>query len=344
MNNRHPRSRQYPDRVYEKIFLSSKRQSYQVESALGGVLAAKGVDRDFYLKLPGGLPSRIIALGSSFQKRGQTDSLTVQKISEFFSTGNFSYSMTGLPTGDKALQNFLFETRSGNCEFYAASFALLARSAGIPARVVGGYLGGEYNDLGQYYIITENMAHVWVEVFIEGAWIRIDPSTFAMNASSLWGEKKRDPLLKLRMAMDSFNHAWNRSVITYDFERQAETARAAARSLQGFKAENLLPAITPFLMLVAGTGIVIMVFNKRETYFPTREKRLLRQFYRKIEQDCGISGKAGKQGIFETADAAGSSSARDFAMIYGNAIYHDRKITNDEARQLRLLLKEGFKL
>ena len=345
MSINHPRSKQYPDRVYEKIFLSSKRQSYQVESAMGGLLPVKGsIDRDFYLNLPNQLPSRIIALGRSFQKRGQTNSLTVQNISVFFQTGNFNYSMTGLPTGDRALENFLFETRSGNCEFYAASFAILARSAGIPARVVGGYLGGEYNELGKYYLITENMAHVWVEAFIDGAWVRIDPSSFAMNASSLWGEKKkRDPLLKLRMAMDSFNHAWNRSVITYDFERQVEGARAAARSLQGLKTDRILPAIAPYIMLFTGIGMVGVIFKKRRTFFPTREKRLLRQFYRKIQQDCGISGETDKQGIFEISDAAGNNFARDFAMIYGNAVYHDRKITDEEAKQLRLLLKGGFK-
>lgn len=342
----HPRSRQYPDRVYEKIFLSSKRQSYQVKSANAGFLpVGKNPDPAFYLKLPAQTSSRINALGSSFKKSGQNSSVTLEKIIDFFRSGNYRYSMTGLPTGEKALETFLFETRSGNCEFYAASFAILARSAGIPSRMVGGYLGGEYNDLGQYYQVSENMAHVWVEVFIDGkGWVRIDPSGFAMNASSLWGEKKkRDPLLKLRMAIDSFNHAWNRSVITFDFERQAETARAASKSLQNLKAEKVLPAVVPYLLLSAGAVFCIVMFRKRRVLFPSPEKRLLLQFYRKIQKDCGISAEPDKLGIFEISDATGSKSARAFANIYGNAFYHDRKLTKDEENQLRLLLKSGFR-
>ena len=63
--------------------------------------------------------------------------------------------MTGLPTGEDALEKFLFESKQGNCEFFASSFALILRGAGVPARLVGGYLGGEYNELGGYFLVSE---------------------------------------------------------------------------------------------------------------------------------------------------------------------------------------------
>jgi hypothetical protein len=80
----------------------------------------------------------------------------------------------------------------------------LLRTAVVPARIVGGY-----------YMITENMAHVWVDAFIEGrVWLRIDPRSFAENSASVWNEAKRQSLwFKMSTFTDSFNYALNRSVI-----------------------------------------------------------------------------------------------------------------------------------
>ena len=79
-----------------------------------------------------------------------------------------SYAATGLPTGADAVEKFLFDGKKGHCELFAVSFASALRLAGLPARLVGGYYGGDYNDMAGYYVITEERAHVWVEVWIRG--------------------------------------------------------------------------------------------------------------------------------------------------------------------------------
>jgi hypothetical protein len=75
------------------------------------------------------------------------------------------------------MDEFLFETRRGFCEHYAGAFALLMRIAGIPARVVLGYMGGEYNPLGDYLIVRQSDAHAWSEIWlVEKGWVRVDPT------------------------------------------------------------------------------------------------------------------------------------------------------------------------
>jgi hypothetical protein len=94
---------------------------------------------------------------------------------QFFRTQGFGYSLT--PGEYHNLDEFLFRGRVGFCEHYATSFATLMRLAGIPARVVVGYLGGEYNDLGHFFLVRQADAHAWCEIWLpENGWTRVDPT------------------------------------------------------------------------------------------------------------------------------------------------------------------------
>jgi len=78
---------------------------------------------------------------------------------------------------DDPIDEFLFETRKGFCEHYAAAFTVLMRAAGIPARIVTGYLGGNVNPIGNYLIVRQRDAHAWSEVWLQDkGWVRIDPT------------------------------------------------------------------------------------------------------------------------------------------------------------------------
>ena len=94
---------------------------------------------------------------------------------QFFRTQGFSYSLA--PGEYNDLEEFLFRRRVGFCEHYATSFATLMRLAGIPTRVVVGYLGGEYNDLGHFFLVRQADTHAWCEVWLpEKGWTRVDPT------------------------------------------------------------------------------------------------------------------------------------------------------------------------
>src|SRR5207249_4077291 len=105
---------------------------------------------------------------------------------QFFRTQGFRYSLSPGEYSGNDLDEFLLRRRTGFCEHYAASFATLMRLAGIPARIVLGYLGGEYNDFGGFFLVRQADTHAWCEVwFPENGWTRIDPtSAVALSRAS----------------------------------------------------------------------------------------------------------------------------------------------------------------
>lgn len=138
------------------------------------------------------------------------------------------------------VDQFLFDTKRGFCEHYAGSFALLMRAAGIPSRIVTGYQGGEYNQVGDYLIVRQSDAHAWTEVWInDRGWIRIDP-TAAVSPSrieqgldealpdevSSFRIQNRNPLFgNLLYNWDSLQHQWNDWVLNYDHRKQSNFLR-----------------------------------------------------------------------------------------------------------------------
>ncbi|MBK5274239.1 MAG: DUF3488 domain-containing transglutaminase family protein [Desulfuromonadales bacterium] len=339
------RLRRSSDGVYEFQGRSGRRFTYGAESVLTGALATTGaINRLFYQTLPDSRSPRITRLSADIRKSATTDARRLEQLETYFRNGGFRYSLTGLPTGEQALEQFLFEKKAGNCEFFASSFARILRGAGVPARLVGGYLGGEYNELGGYYLVSEDMAHVWVEAFIEGrGWLRVDPSSFAQNAGAVWGgAPKRGLLRTLRMTLDALNHSWDSMVISYDFERQVEVVRSAGRHLQGFEARTALRSLLPYLYVSVAAAGLCLVLAYRRRLFPAREERLLRAFYRRVERDCGLKVERGRVGLFELADLTGNRAVRGFVEIYAGAVYRDRHLTEEEYMHLKQLLRLGF--
>ncbi|MBI4461363.1 MAG: DUF3488 domain-containing protein, partial [Acidobacteria bacterium] len=125
---------------------------------------------------------------------------------------------------DDPVASFLFETRRGHCEYFAAAMAVLARSAGIPARLVNGFLTGDYNDVGEDYIVRASDAHTWVEIFFPGVgWVEFDPTppSAEYHARTLW--------TRLGDYLDAFDLWWSEWVINYDFGHQLQLARQLER-------------------------------------------------------------------------------------------------------------------
>jgi hypothetical protein len=138
------------------------------------------------------------------------------------------------------VDEFLFRTRSGYCEHYASAFTFLMRAAGVPARVVVGYQGGNRNPLGDYYVIRQYHAHAWSEVWLEEAgWLRVDPTSVIaperidLGAGALVPNIDVPRVLSSRevgwlisawrgltQSWDAANTLWNQWVLDFGFERQ----------------------------------------------------------------------------------------------------------------------------
>src|SRR5206468_365886 len=97
---------------------------------------------------------------------------------QYFKSPGFVYTLSPGPYNSPELDEFLFERRAGFCEHYAAAFASLMRLANVPSRVIIGYQGGEFNEIGQYLIVRQSDAHAWCEVWLKGrGWLRVDPTS-----------------------------------------------------------------------------------------------------------------------------------------------------------------------
>ncbi|GAA3153345.1 DUF3488 and transglutaminase-like domain-containing protein [Planomonospora alba] len=129
-----------------------------------------------YLKLPGDLPSEIRQLAEAVTESGATPYEKAVQLQDFFTTdGGFTYTLQTQGHGGSALSDFLFRSRAGYCEQFAASMAVLARVLGIPARVAIGYTGG-ISASGQWEVRTRD-SHAWPELYFEGVgWLRFEPT------------------------------------------------------------------------------------------------------------------------------------------------------------------------
>jgi transglutaminase-like putative cysteine protease len=148
----------------------------------------------------------------------------------------FSYNLEPAKLGLQANDEFLFVSREGYCQHFAISFGFLMRSAGIPTRLVGGYLGGEENPIDQVWLIKERDAHLWVESWVDGyGWVKIDP-TAALALSSF-----SDGLSFIRQGgtnnnnateggyqwkkwtenvLTAINHQWDQWILSYTADSQ----------------------------------------------------------------------------------------------------------------------------
>ncbi len=134
--------------------------------------------RQVEIALPRGRNPRSVQLAREMRGRVGSDGEFVAAVLEFLRTGGFVYSLTPPLLDKDSVDDFLFNTRSGFCGHYASAFVTLMRAAAVPARVVTGYLGGEWNPIGDYLVLRQSDAHAWAEVWLDGrGWTRVDPTT-----------------------------------------------------------------------------------------------------------------------------------------------------------------------
>jgi transglutaminase-like putative cysteine protease len=186
------------------------------------------------LALPEGSNPRLEALGRDW-RRQPTATERLAAAERWFRQGGYRYSRTpGTLPAVAPLDAFLFERRQGFCGHYASAFTALMRAAGVPARVVSGYVGGQWvQPLGSrgYLDLRQSDAHAWSEVWLEGeGWRRVDPSTWVAGgglgegqpATGWGGVLERGPLGWLRHQWWGLDLAWSQLWLGFDRDRQAE--------------------------------------------------------------------------------------------------------------------------
>ena len=216
----------------------TSRQRYEVESwldySIGADISPAAQQRT--LALPPGLNPRTQELGQKLRQQHGSNETIMNAALTMLREQKFVYTLEPPLLGTHGADEFLFQTRSGFCEHFASAFVVLMRTAGVPARVVTGYLGGEYNALGNYLIVRQSDAHAWTEVWLDNrGWVRVDPTNAVSPARADGGLAAALPqgvtltrsafgnnvlMRQLALTLDSVANAWNQTVLGYNLEMQ----------------------------------------------------------------------------------------------------------------------------
>ena len=277
-------------------------------------------------------------LAAGIRQKSAETAVRIDALAEFFRTQQLSYAQDDLPTGPGAIELFLFDKKRGYCEFFASAYVTLARLAGIPARLVGGYYGGDYNPLGGYYLVTEDAAHVWVEILTgDNRWQRVDPSQWAINAAATLGARDRSRLSALRQLADNLNYQWVQAVVVFDLAQQISLFREAGDSLRNFRA---LRAPDGWWQVVVGMLVGIVVVGGAVSWRrKPKEVRLLEELRTRVRKRYGQETWLPGAGLAEIGEQLDNAECREFARIYYGAVFRDRALTAQEFAQLKRLLK-----
>ena len=195
-------------------------------------------EREMFRALPPGSNPRARELAESWIADGASGATIVQRSMDYLRSQPFVYTLTPPALGAQPVDEFLFETRRGFCEHFANAFVVLMRSAGVPARVVLGYQGGELNPVDGTLVVRQSDAHAWAEVWLERrGWVRIDPTAAAapkrINEGLVASLPAGDPLpfiarvdaqwlRSLRNRAEAISHTWNTWVLGYNAQRQRD--------------------------------------------------------------------------------------------------------------------------
>lgn len=267
---------------------------------------------------------------------------------------NFSYTLSPPLLGEERIDSFLFGTRQGFCEHYASAFTFLMRAAGVPARVVVGYQGGELGNDGKSWEVRQMDAHAWTEIWLKGkGWVRVDPTAaiapervnsgmsqltqqqgaalFGTGAAAQLSYQQFMLLQRMRKAMDYVGFVWQRDVVGFDQESQKNSL------LKWFNLKNQYQQILAMFALFASlVALVVAVqwWRRRKIWHPV-DVPLVKLSKRLAKQ--GLARKP-HEGMLAWLNRVGQQTDQqqmtdDIAQYYRKARYADVGKLTDSTRQ-----------
>jgi transglutaminase-like putative cysteine protease len=290
-----------------------QRFSYGAASLLDYRQPSAGLPDPATLDLPAGKNPLTRALGNRWARAYDTPGEIVAAGLAFLRENGFAYTLRPDRLGPDAIDDFLFARRRGFCEHFAAGFAVLMRAAGVPARIVGGYQGGRWNALGDFFTVRQSDAHVWCEVWLQKeGWVRVDP-TFAVAPERIdhgleralsedWlpgflsrnqGEWLTSWIDVLQMTWEAVNIRWNIWFMGFSAEDQLAFMKRLGISM-GRQGGWIVVMVLPALFIVVG---ILAGRLDRRSRKPTPEDKALKLYSRFLKKMAHIGlPKAPHQG------------------------------------------------
>jgi protein-glutamine gamma-glutamyltransferase len=245
------------------------------------------------LRLPPRFNPRSRELAAGWRAAASSDAEIVARGIAFLQEGRYLYTLEPALLGVDSVDEFLFDTREGFCEHFSSAFTFLMRAAGVPARVVTGYQGGELNTIDRIFTVRQSDAHAWTEVYLGGrGWVRVDPTAAAMPARVQAGLERALPdnarlpfmlrpdmewLRHLRSRWEAVAHRWNVWVLAYNPARQRDLMRSLG--MRGADWREMTAALFTALGLLT---LALLAWSLRRIARPDPVQKAWQSFCRKL--------------------------------------------------------------
>jgi len=321
----------YKDKIVKNNYLNgtaksikkiSKKKMYSIQYSKYSINYNKEFLK-FYQKLPSSTFSQKLINWSNELKNNSSSEIDyLNNIMNHFANGEYYYTLS--PTVDKTndYEKFFFETKRGYCEYYAGMFAILARLQDIPTRIVAGYLGGEYNDKGNFYTFKQSDAHSWVEIYTDDKkWVRYDPTLvipnkniLSFNNSSLQNiqstemddDKEIDKLSMIKLYYDYFDYTWTNKFLNYDTKSRDNFLKTKIKNFEPPK-EVYKIIISSLLLLLSYKFLKLII----------QRKLLFNLFFNKIKSQCNITNNSSThQQLLNVLNNKEANSLKEIFEIY----------------------------
>jgi transglutaminase-like putative cysteine protease len=327
----------------EAVFLfrkSARRAFYSAYSIVRN--AFPGTREARYLQIPSGL-ERVRRLALDIAAKAATDKEKALMIERYLKR-NYSYSLSSpLPgAGMSPVEDFLFHSKRGHCEHFAASMVLMLRGVGIPSRIVNGFYGGEKNIYGGYIIVRQSDAHAWVEALIDNMWTRFDPTPSVPPQH----------LPSIALFLDSLKMKWSRYVVGFRTEDQRTILRSLTAPFM-FPTVHFIKTgkreVFRYLIpsLLVGSSLIYII------RWRMRRKRcgFVSEKYLNLRATMGKGGQLSpsttpREIINKSARLQVGDEVREFIRLYEGHRFGGKQMNPEDRKRYSLLLrtiKKGLK-
>ncbi len=276
----------------------SKVLQYSVSTEPLSSKKLNNIEQRFYKTLTVSNNQKSYQLAQQLKNSSANADELFNKLLDYFSQNNFSYTLTPTPMlGDDTLDQFMFNNKRGFCGHYASAAAFIFRSAGVPARVVSGYLGGEYNQSNDYITVRQYDAHAWVEVYTNAGW-RIFDATAVVAPERLNGSLSQSAALNdefknninfglvslsnyaainwLRLELENLDYQWSSWVLGFDKNKQQDLLA----SLFGNTYIWLVPLGVIIVLILSFSAYFIYINRPKVT---TKQPPLVNEYYQLLK-------------------------------------------------------------
>uniref|UniRef100_Q0HVL0 Transglutaminase domain protein n=1 Tax=Shewanella sp. (strain MR-7) TaxID=60481 RepID=Q0HVL0_SHESR len=291
--------------------------------------------RQINLKLPEGTNPKTLALAAEFKANYPEPQQRLLAMMGYFNREPFFYTLTPPPIGPQQVDDFLFENKAGFCAHYASAFIFMARATGLPARMVTGYQGGEYNPQADYLSVYQYMAHAWAEVWLENeGWVRFDPTAMvAPNRIEQGFDAEFSPeqsylqespfsslrfktmpwLNELRQRFASLDYYWSLWVLGFNQERQNKVLSGILGDVTKTKVAVFMSVCISLIGLYIAYSVGLFRFKREQDPISAKYQRICQRLSKfGIVRPAHLGPNAFAAKLIDTHQQQSPEFCRDF--------------------------------